>query len=411
MTHSHHPGISVQTMVSPIPHGLQTPACPPGHEALRVLDIAARDALSVCYRYEGLWVEVLTERKFYRLIGELTNDCWVSCGHGGGDGDISPDDLPIASKTQKGIVQIGDNISVDSDGMITVPAAADDTAGVVELASAEEAKTGTDTSKAVTPAGLAEALVQDKVNNPLPVASKTQKGIVQIGNGLTVVDGIIGVPETGIATDTITGLVKGGGNISIAEDGTLSVPDLADMMMRGIGVKNLSGLSTETIPPNDFDQLWDVNRINSIQSVGQLNGPGLGSGVAFCFGTSTGTRIQLFCAYNGNIALRSQASGTTTSWEKFVRKSEFISQKSSSGYIMLPDGLMFQWLSASVPIDGGAVLFPVTFPSVCVKAFCTIKSSYNNEASATYSDNTKSGIYVRHNAGVVAGVSVFAIGY
>ncbi len=169
MTHFHHPGISVQTVVSPTPHGLPVSSCPPKHDALRVLDIATRNAIPPHHRCEGMWVLVLEEMTFYRLTGGLTNDCWVSCGNGNG-GDISPDDLPIASKTEKGIVQIGDNINVDADGLIAVPVASDDTAGVVELASAEETKTGTDNSKAVTPAGLAEALVQDKVDYPVQSA-------------------------------------------------------------------------------------------------------------------------------------------------------------------------------------------------------------------------------------------------
>ena len=170
-SHSHSSGITVQTVVSPASCHSSVPTCPPDHDVLRVLDIATRDAIPACRRYEGLWVEVLSDLKFYRLIGGLSNDCWVSCG-GGHDhgGEISPDDLPIASKTEKGIVQIGENIGVNADGLIAVAKASEDAAGVVELASAVETKAGTDTTKAVTPAGLAEALVQDKVDHPFQAA-------------------------------------------------------------------------------------------------------------------------------------------------------------------------------------------------------------------------------------------------
>ena len=204
-SHSHSSGITMQTVVSPASCHSSVPTCPLDHDVLRVLDIATRDAIPACRRYEGLWVEVLSNLKFYRLIGGLSNDCWVVCG-GGHGGEISPDDLPIASKTEKGIVQIGENISVDADGLIAVAKASEDAAGVVELASVAEAKAGTDATKAVTPAGLADALVQDKVDHPLPIASKTEKGVVQIGENISVdADGLIAVAR---ASEDAAGVVE-----------------------------------------------------------------------------------------------------------------------------------------------------------------------------------------------------------
>ena len=307
---SHGSGISVNINAQ----GGHGHHCPPDHDVLRVLDLATRDAIPPQHRHEGMWVLVLEDMTFYRLTGGLTNDCWVVCG-GGHGGEISPDDLPIASKTEKGIVQIGENIGVDANGLIAVAKASEDAAGVVELASAVETKAGTDITKAVTPAGLADALVQDKVDHPLPIASKTEKGIVQIGENIGVdANGLIAVARA--SADTI-GVVKGGDNVAIAADGTLSVPDVIDMLARGFGRRQNVELDATTTPSNDFNQLWDVNLIASVQSAGQLNGPDLGAGLVHVYGAPS-TRIQVFFAYSGKMAMRTKLSGVVSGWHKMM---------------------------------------------------------------------------------------------
>ena len=51
-------------------------------------------------------------------------------------------------------------------------------------------------------------------------ASKTAKGLVQIGNNINVTSGLISVP---IATNSVAGVVKIGSNVDVTEDGTISV--------------------------------------------------------------------------------------------------------------------------------------------------------------------------------------------
>lgn len=163
--------------------------------------------------------------------------------------------MPIASKTQKGIVQIGDGVDV-VDGVISVATAETLKAGknvtikdnVISVADASSSVAGV--------IKLGDSLVVDsktgKVEIVLPVATKTTKGIMQVGDGLAVTDGVVNLDEDytnnlieaykqanyndwktdisnytlenlPIAGETVAGIVKIGDNITVNE-GTISVP-------------------------------------------------------------------------------------------------------------------------------------------------------------------------------------------
>lgn len=75
----------------------------------------------------------------------------------------------------KKIIQVKDGVKYSYDGG-TNDLATKETAGLVELATSDEVKTGTDDTRAITPKGLKDALTSTDTN-PIPDASTTVKGI------------------------------------------------------------------------------------------------------------------------------------------------------------------------------------------------------------------------------------------
>lgn len=116
----------------------------------------------------------------------------------------------LATATSVGIVQIGQNININS-GIISVASASVSTSGVVQLASTAEVTAGSNNFKAVTPAGLKVEL--DKKANLNALATVATSGDY---NDLS------NKYELPAATSTTIGGVKPGGNLTVTADGTLN---------------------------------------------------------------------------------------------------------------------------------------------------------------------------------------------
>ena len=116
----------------------------------------------------------------------------------------------LATSDSAGIVQIGQNINIDS-GVISVRTASAITAGVVQLASTSEVTAGVNNFKAVTPAGLKFEL-DKKVNSADLAAVATSGDYNDLSNKY----------ELPAATSTMIGGVKPGGNLTVTADGTLN---------------------------------------------------------------------------------------------------------------------------------------------------------------------------------------------
>lgn len=116
----------------------------------------------------------------------------------------------LATSTSAGIVQIGQNININS-GIISVSSASTSTAGVVQLASSAEITAGTVNNKAVTPAGLKVEL-DKKVNSAALAAVATSGDYNDLSNKY----------ELPAATSAAIGGVKPGGNLTVTADGTLN---------------------------------------------------------------------------------------------------------------------------------------------------------------------------------------------
>ena len=163
--------------------------------------------------------------------------------------------VPDATTTSKGIVQIGNNISV-SNGEISVPVGSNSQMGVVtagtntsivngevRVADASTSNKGVvQTSNTIdgnstyntvpTSRGIYEALTGNtdsvlyvnQLDGTLNVngASTTQKGVVKIGDNIDIgTDATISVPK---ATSSSLGVVQAGSRLSVDSNGVLNVP-------------------------------------------------------------------------------------------------------------------------------------------------------------------------------------------
>jgi hypothetical protein len=110
-----------------------------------------------------------------------------------------------ASKTQKGVFQVGYNIDV-TDGTISINNASADNAGVFQLGFGMSINQST---------GAVDVSVQD--------ASASNLGVVQVSDGFEVAAGVLSRAGFGNATASYKGMVKVGTNFNI-DYGTISVP-------------------------------------------------------------------------------------------------------------------------------------------------------------------------------------------
>lgn len=125
--------------------------------------------------------------------------------------------LPIATDSTLGGVKIGTNISVDANGVISVADASTSAKGLIEIATDAEVSTGTDTSRAVTPAQLATKLNKN--------------------------DAITGATKTKITYDS-KGLVTGGDVLSESDIPAIHLSKVTDVSATAAEVNKLAGLST-----------------------------------------------------------------------------------------------------------------------------------------------------------------------
>ena len=113
--------------------------------------------------------------------------------------------MPVATTTTKGVVSIGDGLSIDGAGVVSLdpPTASYTTAGIVSIDSV--------------------SLVVSAGHLSMPVASPTQLGGIKVGSGLTMTGEVLSALPVAIATNSTTGVVRIGSGLSITGDGTLSL--------------------------------------------------------------------------------------------------------------------------------------------------------------------------------------------
>lgn len=119
------------------------------------------------------------------------------------NGIISTAAIPAASASVKGLVQIGQNINA-TNGVISVPYATDTIAGVLK-------------------AGFGLVSVGGVLQlDTTKLATSNQAGLVKIGSGLSVSNGVLSAGSQ-IATASNLGMVKIGTGIAVDGDGVISI--------------------------------------------------------------------------------------------------------------------------------------------------------------------------------------------
>lgn len=147
-----------------------------------------------------------------------------------------------ASKTEKGLVRIGDNINVNSEGLISVPIGGSGTSGSLGVLRTGDNITNSNGLISV-PVGTTSILGVLKTGSNIintngeisvPVADSTVKGVIYVGENINVTDGKISVSKC--SSDNY-GVVKVGDNIAVTE-GKISIPQASDSVF---GVVKLGG--------------------------------------------------------------------------------------------------------------------------------------------------------------------------
>lgn len=135
--------------------------------------------------------------------------------------------IPRASKTQVGIVIVGNNIDVDNIGTISVKTGSKDVLGLLRVGNNLNVSNGVISLSTASKSALGGVIVGDNINVDgsgkisLQKASTTAYGIVKVGSNISVSsDSTISVP---VATSGVLGVVRNGANIS-NNNGILSVP-------------------------------------------------------------------------------------------------------------------------------------------------------------------------------------------
>lgn len=132
-----------------------------------------------------------------------------------------------ASKTAKGLVRIGDNIDVNSDGLISVPiggSGASGSLGVLKTGDNITNSNGLISVPVSTNSVLGVVKTGININNSkgeisVSTADNTVKGVVSVGEHINVTEGKISVSQ---ASDSVFGVVKLGGNIIKDQGNNLS---------------------------------------------------------------------------------------------------------------------------------------------------------------------------------------------
>lgn len=147
-----------------------------------------------------------------------------------------------ASKTAKGLVRIGDNINVTSEGLISVPVGGVGASGSLGVLRTGDNITnsnglisipvGTNTIMGVLKTG--KNINNDKGEISVSTADKDTLGVVSVGDNINIDNGIISVPKSDGST---FGVVQVGDNITV-EEGIISIPEATET---AFGVVKLGG--------------------------------------------------------------------------------------------------------------------------------------------------------------------------
>lgn len=136
--------------------------------------------------------------------------------------------VPVATTSTAGIVKVGTNITVANDGTISIPAATTSKSGAMTAGDKTSLNTAvSDISTLKTNVITLTTDVTELKNKELPVASEETAGIIKVGEGLKIEDGVL----------SVDGTVSGGNGDNTTEPETPVTPslqeDIANAMSKG----------------------------------------------------------------------------------------------------------------------------------------------------------------------------------
>jgi hypothetical protein len=111
--------------------------------------------------------------------------------------------VKVATQATAGVIKIGSGLAIDSSGVVSVPSATGYTLPVATNVSLGGVIAGSGLS--INNQGVLSVSVP-----PAPVASAYTFGTVKIGEGLTIVDGVLSNPATQYVLPSATGSILGG---------------------------------------------------------------------------------------------------------------------------------------------------------------------------------------------------------
>ena len=166
------------------------------------------------------------------------SDFTEAAGGGGGGSYV----LPIASASVLGGIKVGSNLSIDSNGVLSASGG-----GGYVLPEA-------------TASTLGGVIIGDNVGVEadgtisVPVGTTSVKGVLQVGTGLAVADGVVSA-NIGDATTSAKGLVQIGDNIDVS-NGEISVPKATTSSLGVVSIG--SGFSVDSAGEVTVDAIADA---------------------------------------------------------------------------------------------------------------------------------------------------------
>lgn len=177
-----------------------------------------------------------------------------------------------------------DGTEIDAgSALATIPTASETVQGIVELATAAETTTGSDTTRAVTPAGVSAAITAIPA---VPDATTTVEGIVELATNAEVITGTDttravtassladAITTAKLATNAVTTIKITDSNVTTAKiaDSNVTTAKIADAnvtnaKLADMAASTIKGRITSTGVPTDLS-VSQVNTMLSLQRMG-----------------------------------------------------------------------------------------------------------------------------------------------
>ena len=279
---------------------------------------------------------------------------------------------PILEKGAQQIVLLSADILLTSvppdsvtigDADFMLPPATTTRQGIIEIATSAEVDTGTDTARAVTPAGL-----KRRIDTRAPAARTLTAGNGLTGGGDLTADRTIAIGTPGTISGSSSNAVTATSHTHAVSFPVTSVAGKTGAVTLTVGNVSGAAASARTITAgNGLTGGGDLTADRTLT----LGTPGTLSGSTTNAVTATSHTHAISAATStlrGVVELATSAE--TRDGEDAARAvtpaalASFAKSLAANGYCTLPGGLVVQWGTAT-PADPAAVTFPLAFPNAC----------------------------------------------